>query len=368
MTLTITKNLKSSYLQNNLFHLSFFVPLNTYFNKMQEARYYAKLENNSVKCTLCPWNCVLRPGQIGNCKVRENNNGQLVTSVYNKVAALGVDPVEKKPLYHFYPGRNILSIGEVGCNLHCTFCQNHRISQCYSNEFSGFYEITPEQIVKEALKTYNNVGIAYTYNEPFTFYEFMLDTTKIAQQNGLKNVVVSNGYINPEPLKETLPLIDAFNIDLKAYNNEFYQKHTKGKLEPVLQTLKTIAQSPAHLEITNLVIPGLNDSEDEFEKMVVWIATELGTEVPLHISRYFPQHKMHISPTPLKKMEQFYAIGKTHLQHVYLGNVSDDERSATYCPSCKELLISRKRYKTNTEKISGEGRCKYCNAPINIIL
>jgi len=335
---------------------------------MQEARYYTTLENNSVKCTLCPWNCVLRPGQIGNCKVRENDNGKLVTGVYNRVAALGVDPVEKKPLYHFHPGKNILSVGEVGCNLHCTFCQNHRISQCYSNEFKGFNEITPKQIVQEALKTYHNIGIAYTYNEPFTFYEFMLDTAKLAHQNGLKNVVVSNGYVNPEPLQEALPLLDAFNIDLKAFSNTFYQKHTKGKLEPVLQTLKTIAHSPAHLEITNLIIPELNDGEEEFEKMITWIATELSTDVPLHLSRYFPQYEMHISPTPMKKLEQFYQLAKVQLQHVYVGNVSDETRSTTYCPNCGEMLIARNRYKTSTEKITQQGKCKNCGTPVNIIL
>jgi pyruvate formate lyase activating enzyme len=335
---------------------------------MQEALYYTKLENNSVKCTLCPWNCVLRPGQIGNCKVRENDNGKLVTDVYNKVAAMGVDPVEKKPLYHFYPGKNILSVGEVGCNLHCTFCQNHRISQCYSNEFNGFHEITPDQIVQEALKTYHNIGIAYTYNEPFTFYEFMLDTAKLAHKSGLKNVVVSNGYINSEPLQTALPLLDAFNIDLKAFTNEFYQKHTKGKLEPVLQTLKTIAQSRAHLEITNLIIPGLNDDEDQFEKMISWIATELGTDVPLHLSRYFPQHELHISPTPVKKLEQFYSMAKKHLYYVYVGNVSDEARSSTYCPNCGEILISRNRYNITTEKLTPQGTCKNCETPINISL
>ena len=335
---------------------------------MQEARYYTRQENNSVKCTLCPWNCVLRPGQIGNCKVRENDNGKLVTGVYNKVAALGVDPVEKKPLYHFHPGKNILSVGEVGCNLHCTFCQNHRISQCYSNEFKGFYEITPQQIVQEALKTYQNIGVAYTYNEPFTFYEFMLDTARLARQNELKNVVVSNGYVNPEPLLEAIPMLDAFNIDLKAFSNKFYQKHTKGKLEPVLQTLKMIAQSPVHLEITNLIIPEQNDDEDEFKEMITWIATELGTGVPLHLSRYFPQHEMHISPTPIKKLEQLYQLAKAQLQHVYVGNVSDEARSTTYCPNCGETLIVRNRYKTSAEKITHLGECKNCGTSVNIII
>ncbi len=185
--------------------------------------------------------------------------------------------LRKNLLYHFYPGKNILSIGEVGCNLHCTFCQNHRISQCFASDFKGFQEITSEEIVDEAFKTYHNIGIAYTYNEPFTFYEFLLDTAKLAHENGLKNVVVSNGYINPEPLQKLLPFIDAFNIDLKAFSDKFYKKQTKGRLEPVLETLKIIAYSKTHLEITTLIIPGLNDDIDEFENMVQWISKELGS-------------------------------------------------------------------------------------------
>jgi pyruvate formate lyase activating enzyme len=335
--------------------------------QMKEALFYTKLENQIVRCDLCPWNCVLKPGQTGFCRVRENIDGKLETHVYNQIAALGVDPVEKKPLYHFYPGKNILSVGEVGCNLRCNFCQNHRISQCYASQFNGFHEIVPEQIVNEALKTYNNIGIAYTYNEPFTFYEFLFDTAKLARENGLKNVVVSNGYINPEPLKEVLPFIDAFNIDLKAFSSEFYQKQTKGKLEPVLETLRVIAKSKAHLEITNLVIPDLNDDEVLFEKMVCWIAGELGTDIPLHLSRYFPQYELTQSPTPIKKLEQFYAITKHRLHHVYLGNVSDEKRSSTICHNCGETIILRNRYKTSPEKLAPNGLCKNCGDSNNIV-
>ena len=334
---------------------------------MQEALFYTKLENQTVRCDLCPWNCVLKPGQTGFCKVRENVDGQLVTHVYNKIAALGIDPIEKKPLYHFYPGKNILSIGEVGCNLRCNFCQNHRISQCYASEFSGFQEITTNQIVDEALKTYRNIGIAYTYNEPLTFFEFLLDTAKLARKNRLKNVVVSNGYINPEPLKEILPYIDAFNIDLKAFTPDFYKKQTKGKLGPVLETLKIITQSKTHLEITNLIITDLNDDEVVFQKMVYWIASELGTDIPLHLSRYFPQYELVQAPTPVKKLEQFYAIAKDYLNHVYLGNVSDEKRSSTICHCCGETTIKRNRYSTSLEKLDSNGLCSTCGSSNNII-
>lgn len=335
---------------------------------MHEAQFYTKLEDKIVQCDLCPWFCVLKPGQIGNCKVRSNENGKLFTHVYNKIAAFGIDPIEKKPLYHFYPGKNILSIGEVGCNMHCSFCQNHRISQCQASEFTGFQEITSEQIVSKALNTSENIGIAYTYNEPFTFFEFMFDTAELAHENGLKNVVVSNGYINPEPLKKLLPFIDAFNIDLKAFSAEFYRKQTNAKLDPVLETLKIIAKSLAHLEITNLVIPGLNDDEVLFEKMAKWIAGELGNDVPLHLSRYFPQHEMSLPSTSVHNLETLFKLAKQHLRYVYLGNVHDENRSSTFCAGCEKLLISRTRYRSNIIGVNSDKSCKFCGYQINIVI
>uniref|UniRef100_UPI00321658A3 AmmeMemoRadiSam system radical SAM enzyme n=1 Tax=uncultured Draconibacterium sp. TaxID=1573823 RepID=UPI00321658A3 len=335
---------------------------------MKEALFYTKLKESRVKCELCPWNCILNIGQTGNCRVRTNRNGILTTEVYNKVAAVGSDPIEKKPLYHFYPGTTILSIGEVGCNLHCSFCQNHRISQCEAKQFSGFSTTTSQQTVNEALKSWNNIGVAYTYNEPFTFYEFMLETAEKAKAADLKNVVISNGYINTEPLQRLIPYIDAFNIDLKAFSEKFYQKYTKGKMHAVLETLKTIANSQKHLEITNLVIPELNDNPVEFEEMVKWIASELGKQTPLHLSRYYPQYKMNLSSTPIKTLTLLYDIAKQHLQHVYLGNVSDVERSSTYCPVCGEILVTRNRYHTELSKLTDSGNCKKCGTPSNIIL
>ncbi len=335
---------------------------------MQEALYYSKLDGQAVKCNLCPWNCVLKAGQTGVCKVRTNENGTLYTQVYNQIAAFGIDPIEKKPLYHFYPGRNILSIGGIGCNLHCTFCQNHRISQCFATEFKGFQKITTEKIVIEALKTFQNIGIAYTYNEPFTFFEFMMDTARLAHEKGLKNVAVSNGYINTTPLKELLPFLDALNVDLKAFNDDFYQKQTKGKLEPVLETLKIISKRKAHLEITNLVIPGLNDDITEFEEMVKWICGELNNTIPLHLSRYYPQYKLNIPPTQVEKMQELYATAKKYLKHVYLGNVSDEKRSSTFCTSCGHLLISRNRYRIYKDGMDENGNCRICGFRSEIII
>ena len=334
---------------------------------MQEALFYTKLDNEMVQCMLCPWNCILSPDQVGNCKVRKNEQGELRTDVYNRVAALGTDPIEKKPLYHFHPGKNILSIGEVGCNLHCSFCQNHRISQCEASEFSGFHNISSEQIVEEAIKTWKNIGIAYTYNEPFTFYEFLLETAQLAKTKGLKNVVVSNGYINPEPLQKLLPFIDGFNIDLKAFSEDFYKKHTKGRLQPVLKSLEEIAQYGTHLEITTLIIPELNDDRQEFEEMIKWIAAELGKQTPLHLSRYYPQYKMDRLPTSIETLHALYQIAKENLDHVYLGNVSDPEKSYTYCSNCSEVLIERNRYKTEILNLGSEGECLKCGTICHLI-
>ena len=333
---------------------------------MQEAMFYHKVAGNAVECNLCPHNCRIREGKPGICKVRFNFGGELVTMAYNQVAAIHVDPIEKKPLYHFYPGKNILSIGETGCNFQCSFCQNYSISQCSPENFSGFVNLSSAQIIEKAVNLTDNIGIAYTYNEPFTFYEFMFDCAKLAHSRGLLNVVVSNGFVNSEPLKKILPFIDAFNIDLKAFNNEFYKKLVKGKLQPVLESLKIIAHSGKHLEITNLVIPDKNDNITEFEEMVKWISDEAGPDRPLHLSRYYPAFKMDTPPTPSHSLEKFYNIASRHLNYVYLGNVADPERSSTYCPRCSALLIKRDHY-TPILNIKGKS-CPECGYPVNIIM
>lgn len=331
---------------------------------MHEAQYYIKENNSKVKCTLCPHECVVLQGERGLCKVRQNNNGGLYSLVYNKIAAQQVDPIEKKPLYHFYPGKNILSIGEMGCNFDCSFCQNSSISQCSPEQYLSVQNITPSQIARHASTIHNNIGVAYTYNEPFTFYEFLYDCAKEIHKSGLKNIVVSNGYINPEPLKKLLPFIDAFNIDLKAFNNEFYKKYVKGRLSPVLENLKTIAQSNTHLEITHLVITGINDDEAEFESMVKWISDELGKNMPLHISRYFPVYKLNNPATPIATLEKLYSIAGSYLNYVYLGNVNDEKRSSTYCPGCSTLIVRRSGYLVR--KIIAGYVCEDCGEHVNI--
>ena len=335
---------------------------------MQEALYYRILENQAVICDLCPWNCILKPGKTGNCKVRTNHNGILFTEVYNKVAAIAVDPIEKKPLYHFYPGKQILSIGNVGCNLHCNFCQNHHISQCMAEDFENYRMISAKDLVDNALKIPHNIGIAYTYNEPFTFYEFMFDTAGIAHEDGLKNVVVSNGYINPAPLKNLLPIVDAFNIDLKSFNKDFYRKQTKGELHPVLETLKIISKSPAHLEITNLVIPGLNDNEIDFLEMVSWIDNIIGNKTPLHLSRYFSHYKSNQQVKPAETLESLARLAKSILKYVYIGNLPGDKSASTFCPNCGELIILRNQFNISIKQLNPDSTCTNCGSTINIVI
>ena len=283
---------------------------------MKEALYYQKLEANKVQCQLCPKRCIIVPGKRGFCAVRKNVDGTLYSEIYGQTTSVALDPIEKKPLYRFHPGTFILSLGTRGCNFACPYCQNWHISQ----DPDAFTQpITSSEIIRQAKKA-RSIGIAYTYNEPIIWYEFVLDTAQVAKNEGLKNVLVTNGYINPEPLRELMPFIDALNIDLKSMEDSFYRKYCSATLQPVLETIKTAAKS-AHVELTNLVIPTLNDKEENFEKLRDWIFENLGAEVPLHFSRYFPCCKMRIPPTPLKTLERAREIVVQKLKYVYLGNI-----------------------------------------------
>jgi pyruvate formate lyase activating enzyme len=282
----------------------------------KEALYYEFLSNNKVHCLLCPQSCYIDDDKVGFCGVRKNIKGKLYSLIYEKITSLALDPIEKKPLYHYHPGKYILSIGTKGCNLACPYCQNWTISQ---DDMAPTESITSYELVKKS-KQSNSFGIAYTYNEPFIWYEFVLDTAKLAKKQGLENVLVTNGYVNPEPLEEILPFIDAMNIDLKSIDDDFYRKTCKGKLNPVLETIKRVHQS-CHIELTNLVIPTLNDSEDNFVHLVDWIYDNLGANVPLHFSRYFPCFKFKIPPTEINTLKKAEQIAKKKLKYVYLGNV-----------------------------------------------
>ncbi|MFC1658485.1 AmmeMemoRadiSam system radical SAM enzyme [Candidatus Omnitrophota bacterium] len=283
---------------------------------MKEALFYEALSDRKVHCQLCPQECVIPPEKTGFCRVRQNKEGKLCSLIYERITSLSLDPIEKKPLYHFHPGEYILSLGTRGCNLACLFCQNWSISQ---NDKAPLESISAEEIIAQAEK-HKSFGIAYTYNEPFIWYEFVLDTAILARAKGLENVLVTNGFINPVPLAKLLPYIQAMNIDLKSIEDDFYRKYCRGRLEPVLTTIKTAHQF-CHIELTNLVIPGLNDKEDNFIKLVDWIYANLGSGVPLHLSRYFPCYKADFPPTPLETLESAAEIARKKLKYVYLGNV-----------------------------------------------
>lgn len=325
-----------------------------------KAKYFTQEDNKQVRCWLCPHNCLINPGKRGICRVRKNVDGELISDNYGLVSSIAVDPIEKKPLYHFYPGSKILSVGSIGCNLYCKFCQNYEISQSSVDDFPNLREYTPKEIVALAIKEMDNLGIAYTYNEPAIWYEFMLDTARIANRENLKNVIVSNGYISPDPLQELLPFIDAFNIDLKAFTNTFYKHQTSASLPPVLETLKIISKAGKHLEITNLVIPDVNDDEKIFEQMIKWIASELGENTVLHLSRYFPTYRMVNNSTPPILLETLKDIAGNYLKYVYLGNLRSNSGHNTFCPECGAMAIKRAGYLVSYHSLGRDGRCTEC--------
>lgn len=325
---------------------------------MKEAMYYKKLDNDRVLCVLCPHNCNIYDGGRGACMVRKNEGGTLYTLNYNRIAAIAMDPIEKKPLYHFYPGSKILSVGTVGCNLKCSFCQNYHIA----HKEAITEEITSEHLIDIAKEYGDNIGIAYTYNEPSIWYEFVYETSKLAKANGLKNVLVTNGFISEEPLEELLPFIDAMNIDVKGFTEKYYRDVCKGLLEPVKRTVE-IASRKCHVEITTLVVTDLNDSIEEIREIAKWISS-INKDIPLHLSRYFPNYKLSNDPTPVNTLIEAKKEGEKYLNYVYIGNVWGHD-SNTYCPQCKSPLVSRGEV-VSTEGIE-KGRCKTCGETISII-
>jgi pyruvate formate lyase activating enzyme len=327
---------------------------------MHPASYSVQLKENKVKCTLCPHMCVLAEGKTGICRVRKNEDGTLITETYGKACCLRFYPIEKKPLYHFYPGSVILSVGSIGCNLRCKFCQNWEISQTCAEDYPYLKPVTADKLMQMAKERQDNIGIAYTYNEPIVWFEFMLDIARKSTEAGLRNVMVSNGYINAGPLAELLEYMDAFNIDLKAFTDDFYKRVTSARLQPVKDTILMIKKNNRHLELTHLVITGLNDDEAQFGEMVKWIGGELGPETPLHLSRYFPNFEMENKATPLTKLLQLYELAAHYLHYVYLGNVAADEGRITTCPGCGAQLIDRIGYSTYKKGLDAAGKCRKC--------
>ena len=323
-------------------------------------KYQNILQNGKVQCTICPRNCILSENQEGFCHVRKNINSEIILTTYGYNTGLSIDPIEKKPLYQFYPTSNILSFGTLGCNMGCQFCQNWHMSK--SKEQSQNLNKTSPQEIIEIAKTYNCKSVAFTYNDPIIFFEYAIDTAKLCKQNNIQTVAVTSGFINPEPAKEFFAYMDAANIDLKAFSQRFYGKNCLAKLQPVLDTIKYVAnETNCHLELTTLLIEGENDSEQEIKSECEWILENVGDCVPLHFSAFFPKYNFsNRKPTSFETLLKAYKIAQNvGLKYVYTGNITNIETSSTYCKNCKSPIIVRNGYQMLAYQLMS-GRCKSC--------
>jgi pyruvate formate lyase activating enzyme len=330
---------------------------------LHEARFYKKIDELTVQCELCHRGCTLSNGTRSFCRAREPKEGKLYSLVYGRACAVHIDPIEKKPLFHFLPGTPIFSVATSGCNFRCKFCQNWQISQVPPEETYN-EELSPQEIVEQTLKN-NCPSIAYTYTEPSIFYEYMLDTARLAKIKGIKNMYHSNGSLNQKPVEELSLYLDGANVDLKGFTQEFYSEVCAGYLETVLETLKTLKKNGVWLEITNLIVPTLNDDLDKIKQMCIWIKENLGSDVPIHFSRFWPQYKLTtLNPTPAETLEKARQIAQdVGLNFVYLGNIPGNPAENTYCPRCKKALIQRSGFSVLSNNIIN-GRCKFCGRQI----
>jgi len=315
---------------------------------------------SKVKCLLCPRECELGNGDRGNCLARMNVGGKLQTLVYGKPCAVHVDPIEKKPLFHYLPASSSFSIATAGCNLHCMYCQNWEISQ-REPENTRNIDLLPEEVVSQAIDA-NCRTIAYTYSEPVTFFEYAQDTARLAHKNGLLNVWVTAAYINPGPLKEAVTFVDAANIDLKGITDKFYRTVCDGTLGPVLNAIKTMKRSGVWVELTNLVVPTYNDTREDFSMLCDWVVENVGRDVPVHFSRFWPTYQLkNLPPTPEEVLTRAREIAMSKgINYVYVGNVPGHDGNNTYCPSCKNIVIKRRGYMILEYNMIG-GKCKFCN-------
>jgi len=329
----------------------------------RDAMFYKNLDGQKIQCLLCPRECVIGDGKRGFCRNRENRNGKLYTIVYGKPSVVDIGPIEKAPLYHFAPGHFRLCLTCASCNLRCKHCQNWHLSQS-SSEDQNCYSYTPEETVKQA-QTHNLSSISFTYTEPTVYYEYLYNISSLAKEAGMKTSIVSNGYINREPLRKLLTVLDAVKIDLKGFSEEFYKKVCSASLKPVLESLKTVKTSNVWLEIVNLVIPTLNDDPKVIDEMCRWIKENLDLDTPLHFTRFHPDYKLtHLPPTPISTLESAYDIAKKNgLRYVYIGNVPGHIYNSTYCPSCNRKLIHRAHFDV-LEMNLVNGKCKFCNFSI----
>jgi pyruvate formate lyase activating enzyme len=331
--------------------------------KTKLSPYFTPLSGGEIQCDLCPKKCRVSKGKRGACRVRENRDGKYYSLVYGNPCALHPDPIEKKPFFHVLPATTSFSLATVGCNFQCKFCQNWEISQASPEDVYN-YDVSPEMIVNKA-KEVGARSIAYTYVEPTIFYEYMVDICQLVKKAGLLNVCHSNGFINPEPLKNLCKMMDAANIDLKGFTDAFYRDVCDGELAPVLETLKTLKKERVHLEITNLVIPTQNDDLSGLKEMCLWIKKELGADTPIHFSRFYPLYKLRsLPPTPVSTLEKARNTAlSSGLEYVYIGNIPGHEGEHTFCPKCKRLLIQRIGYMVGENHLKG-GKCKFCGKPI----
>jgi pyruvate formate lyase activating enzyme len=328
-----------------------------------EARYYRRLPNLEVECQLCPRRCRVADLERGFCGVRENRGGTYYTLVHSRPAALNIDPIEKKPFFHFLPSTLTFSLATAGCNIHCKFCQNWELSQVRPEQISSFY-LPPAAAATEAQRQ-SCASIAYTYSEPVVFFEYMVDTARAARKKGLRNVVVTNAFIDPEPLRELCRQVDAIKVDLKAFTDKFYREVCNGELKPVLQSLQLLQKHGIWYEIVYLVVPTLNDQEEPIRKMCLWIKRELAPDVPLHFTRFQPMYLLkNLPPTPIESLERARQIALAEgLRFVYLGNVPGHEGENTYCPRCRKTLIRRLGYTVRENNVR-KGTCRFCGERI----
>ncbi|MEM3737700.1 MAG: AmmeMemoRadiSam system radical SAM enzyme [Candidatus Bathyarchaeia archaeon] len=328
--------------------------------RVRESLIYEHLPSNVVRCKICPRMCYIKPREKGFCRVRVNDEGKLYLLTYGALTAMNADPVEKKPLFHFWPGSKTFSISSVSCSFRCPWCQNWEISQAGPWDV-GAMEVSPEQVVK-LTRRYGCRSISYTYNEPIIWYEFVLDCAKLAKREGLPNILVTNGYISSEALEELSPYIDAANVDIKSFNKQFYRVYCKANLDDVLKATELMVEMGIHVELTNLIIPGLNDKMDEIEEMAEWILKTLGPNTPTHFSRFYPLYKMsHLSATPASTLVKAAEVArKIGLHYVYVGNIPGHSGENTYCPTCHEQLIGRCGFAITKWNLTNEMRCPKC--------
>lgn len=329
----------------------------------KEAMYYRKIDSNTVQCELCPRGCKLVNGERSFCRAREPKDGKLFSLVYGLACAAHIDPIEKKPLFHFLPATKAFSIATAGCNFRCKYCQNWSISQ-FPPEDTDNQNLMPEEVVNGAYLS-DCATIAYTYTEPSIFFEYMLDTAKLAREKGIRNIYHSNGSLSSKPAYELAKYLDAANIDLKAFNQDFYSKVCQGNFETVLGTLKILKQRGVWIEITTLVVPTLNDDMDQIKEMSVWIKENLGEDTPLHFSRFWPQYRLtSLLPTPISTLDIARETAmQAGLKYVYIGNVAGHKAESTYCPKCKKAVIKRSGYSILEYNLDSKS-CKFCGYQI----